>query len=152
MLRSTVYSTASGRSNKSVSYRRGKAPRPTLGILIFKTPLVCTSIAGDRSSFVLRREKFGGESATAWCKTPTIWRESNDRVTNGDKITIETEEWAKFIMKFVFNPTHRVAHEPGNSLRQTIYFAVSFIRTICRYFYFDGFIWLLFFFSITASV
>lgn len=35
----------SGRSNKSVSYRRGKAPRPTLRILIFKTPLVCTSIA-----------------------------------------------------------------------------------------------------------
>lgn len=139
----------SGRSNKSVSYWRGKAPRPTLRILIFKTPLVCTSIAGDRSSSTLQREKFGGESATAWRKTWAIWRESNDRVTNGNKIAIDgrTDEIRNEIC-LQSNPSSGIWVR--YSLRQTIYFAVLFVRTIiaCRYFYLDG----CFFLSITASV
>lgn len=143
----------SGRSNKSVSYRRGKAPRPTLRILIFKTPLVCTSIAGDRSSSAPRREKFGGESATAWRKTTrTIWRESNDRVTNtgGTENRRSTEERTKFVMKFAFDPIHRAA---GNMSRKFVtandlFYAVAVCQNYHCYFYSDA----CFSLSITAGV
>lgn len=133
----------SGRSNKSVSYRRGKAPRPTLRILIFKTPLVCTSIGGDRSSSAQRHEKFGGESATAWRKTTwTIWRESNDRVTNtgggGGTLKIATDRRTNEIRNEIClrSGIHRAAGNMGRKfiMANDLFYALAFVKIIIAIF------------------